>query len=316
MKSGSNLEQALEEGRFVVTGEIAPPNSVDPDALREKARLLKGHALAANITDNPTGNVRMSSIACGLLALQEGVEPIAQMTCRDRNRMAIQSDILGAAALGIKNLLCLTGDHPSLGNHPQSKPVFDLDSLQLVRMIRDMRDGKQFQSGDEIEIEPRLFIGAVENPFGHPLQFRAPRLAKKVKAGADFIQTQLVYNVERFKEWMAEVRDLGIHEKVYILAGVGPIRSVGAARFMRDRVPGMDVPDEIVERMAGAKKGKEARQEGIKICVEIIQQIREIEGIAGIHIMALEWESAVPVIMEEAGLKPLPMRASAARSSQ
>jgi len=316
LKSGSDLEQALEEGRFVVTGEMAPPNSVDPEALREKARLLKGHALAANITDNPTGVVRMSSIACGLLALEEGVEPIAQMTCRDRNRMAIQSDILGAAALGIKNLLCLTGDHPSLGNHPQSKPVFDLDSLQLIQMIRDMRDEKRFQCGDEMEIGPRLFIGAVENPFGHPLQFRAARLGKKVKAGADFIQTQLVYNVERFREWMEEVRDRGLHEQVYILAGVGPIRSAGGARFMRDRVPGMDVPDEIVERMAGVKRGKEARQEGIKICVEIIEQIREIDGIAGVHIMALEWERAVGTIMEQAGLKPLPMRASAAGSGE
>ena len=316
MKSGSNLEQALVEGRFAVTGEMAPPNSVDPDELREKARLLKGHVLAANITDNPTGTVRMSSIACGLLAMQEGLEPVAQMTCRDRNRMAIQSDILGAAAHGLKNILCLTGDHPSLGNHPESKPVFDLDSLQLIQMIRDMRDGKRFQSGDEMEIEPRLFIGGVENPFGHPLQFRAARLAKKVKAGADFIQTQLVYNVERFKEWMAEVRDKGLHEQTYILAGVGPIRSVGAARFMRNRVPGMDVPDEIVDRMGGVERGRAAREEGIKICVEIIQQVREIEGVAGVHIMALEWERAVPVIMEQAGLKPLPMRGSPGAAGQ
>ncbi|NQU97219.1 MAG: methylenetetrahydrofolate reductase [Chloroflexi bacterium] len=316
MKSGSNLEQALEEGRFVVTGEVAPPNSANGDVIREKAKLLKGHVVAANVTDNPTGVVRMSSIACSLLALQEGVEPIAQMTCRDRNRMAIQSEVLGAAAHGLKNLLCLTGDHPSLGNHPESKPVFDLDSLQLIQMIRNMRDEKKFQSGDEMDVEPRLFIGAVENPFGHPLQFRAARLAKKVRAGADFIQTQLVYNVERFREWMVEVRDRGLHEKTYILAGVGPIRSVGAARFMRDKVPGMDVPGEVVERMAGVERGKAARQEGIKICVEIIQQIREIEGIAGVHIMALEWERAVPIIMEQAGLKPLPMRGSTAASGQ
>ena len=313
MKSGSKLEQALEEGRFVATGELGPPKSVDGDEVREKARLLKDHVVAVNITDNPTGVVRMSSIACGFLALQEGVEPIVQMTCRDRNRMSIQSDLLGAAALGIKNLLCLTGDHPSLGNHPQSKPVFDLDSVQLTRMVRDMRDEKRFQCGEEMDHEPRLFIGAVENPFGDPLQFRAIRLAKKVKAGADFIQTQLVYNVQRFKEWMKEVRDRGIHEQTYILAGVGPIRSVGAARYMQTKVPGMDVPDEIVQRMAGVER-KQARKEGIKICVEIIQQLREIEGIAGVHIMALEWERAVGTIVEETDLKPLPMRAAGSPS--
>ena len=307
MKAGSNLEKALEEGRFVITGEMGPPKSADGEVIRRKARLLKDHVVAANITDNPTSVVRMSSIACGLLALQEGMEPIVQMTCRDRNRMAIQSDLLGAAALGIKNLLCLTGDHPSLGNHPQSKPVFDLDSIQLTQMVRDMRDAKRFQCGEEMDPEPRLFIGAVENPFGHPLQFRAVRLAKKVKAGADFIQTQLVYNVKRFKEWMDEVVDMGIHEQVYILAGVGPIRSAGAARYMRDRVPGMDVPDEIVQRMEGVER-KEARKEGIKLCVEIIQQIRDIKGIAGVHLMALEWEEAVPEIVEATGLKPLPMR--------
>jgi 5,10-methylenetetrahydrofolate reductase len=310
VKSDSKLEQALEEGRFVVTGEIGPPKSADGDVIREKASILKSHVVAANITDNPTGVVRMSSIGCGVLALQEGMEPIVQMTCRDRNRMAMQSDILGATALGIKNLLCLTGDHPILGNHPQSKPVFDLDSIQMTQMVRDMRDEKRFQCGDEMDHEPKVFIGAVENPFGDPLSFRSVRLAKKVKAGADFIQTQLVYNVERFKEWMKEVRDLGLHERTYILAGVGPIRSVGAARFMKNRVPGMDVPDKIVDRMAGVDK-KEARKEGIKICVEIIQQLREIEGIAGVHIMALEWEKAVGTITEAAGLEPLPMRLAA-----
>ena len=307
MKTSSNLERTFEEGLFAVTGEVAPPNSADGDVIREKARLLKDHVVAANITDNPTGVVRMSSIACGLIAIEEGLEPIAQMTCRDRNRMAMQSEILGAAALGVNNLLCLTGDHSSLGNHPQSKPVFDLDSIQLTQMVRDMRDGKKFQSGDEMEVEPRLFIGAVENPFGHPLQFRASRLAKKVKAGADFVQTQLIYNVERFREWMQEVRDKGLHEQTYILAGVGPVMSAGAARAMRDRVPGMDVPDEVVDRMAGVERGKVARAEGIKICVEIIQQVREIEGVSGVHIMSHR-ENAVPVIMEQAGLKPLPMR--------
>ncbi len=314
MKAGSNLEQALEEGRFVVTGEVGPPKSADGEVVRRKARLLKDHVVAANITDNPTGVVRMSSIACAILALREGVEPIAQMTTRDRNRMAMQSDLLGAAALGVKNLLCLTGDHHSLGNHPQSKPVFDLDSIQLTQMVRDMRDAKRFQCGDEMSHEPRLFIGAAENPFAHPFQFRAARLAKKVRAGADFIQTQLVFNVGRFTEWMAEVRDRGIHEQVYILAGVGPLKSAGAARFMRDRVPGMDLPADVVQRIAGVKR-RDARKEGIKICVEIIHQIRQIEGIAGIHLMALEWEEVVGEIVETAGLKPLPMRSSPFQST-
>ena len=311
MKAGSKLEQALVEGRFVATGEIGPPKSADGDVIRAKAALLRDHVVAANITDNPTGVVRMSSIGCGILALQEGMEPIVQMTCRDRNRMAMQSDILAAAALGLKNLVCLTGDHTILGNHPQSKPVFDLDSVQMTQMVRDLRDEKRFQSGEEIkDHEPRVFIGAVENPFGDPLQFRSIRLSKKVKAGADFIQTQLVYNVARFKEWMQEVRDLGVHEQTYILAGVGPIRSLGAARYMKNNVPGMDVPDQIVERMAGVDK-KQAREEGIRICVEIIQQVREIEGVAGVHIMALEWEKAVGPIVEAAGLKPLPARLAA-----
>jgi methylenetetrahydrofolate reductase (NADPH) len=191
--------------------------------------------------------------------------------------------------------------------------VFDLDSIQLTQIVRDMRDEKQFQCGEEMEDEPRLFIGAVENPYGHPMQFRATRLAKKVRAGADFIQTQIVYNVKRFGEWMKEVRDMGVHEKTFVMAGVGPIRSAGAARYMRDNVPGMDVPDEIVDRMAGVEK-KQARNEGINICVEIIQQLREIEGVAGVHIMAIEWEKAVAKIVERAGLNPLPMRLAASAS--
>ncbi|MBI4282627.1 MAG: methylenetetrahydrofolate reductase [Chloroflexi bacterium] len=314
MKAGSNLEQALTEGRFVATGEVGPPKSTDAEVVRKKARLLKDHVVAANITDNPTSVVRMSSIACGLILLQEGLEPIVQMTCRDRNRMAIQADLLGASALGIKNMLCLTGDHPLLGNHPQSKPVFDLDSIQLTQMVKNMRDEKKFQSGEELNPEPRFFIGAVENPFANPLPFRAVRLAKKVKAGADFIQTQLIYNLPRFKEWMREARDRGVPEKAYIMAGIGPIRSANVARYMRDRVPGMDVPDEIVKRMEGVERNQ-ARKEGIKISVEIIQQMREIPGVAGVHIMAMEWEEAVGEILEAAGLKPLPMRMAASASS-
>ncbi len=316
-KSGSNLERILRAGHFAVTAELGPPQGADPEDILRKARILKGVADAVNITDNQTAIVRMSSIASGVLAMSEGLEPVVQMTCRDRNRLAIQADLLGAYALGMRNLLCLTGDHQSFGNHPTAKNVHDLDSVQLIRMVKDMRDEGCFQCGDAIKgVVPRFFIGAAANPFGDPFEFRPYRLAKKVAAGADFIQTQLIYDIPRFREFMKRVVDMGLHEKVYILAGVGPLKSSGAARYMRDKVPGMIVRDEYVERMVAAIKGipkedKKARREawrktGIQICIEQIQEIREIEGVAGIHIMAIEWEEAVRPIVEGAGLLPRP----------
>ncbi len=317
MKAGSNLEKLLRAGHFVVTGELGPPQSADAEVIKKKAGYLKGHVDAVNITDNQTAVVRMSSIAVGKMLLELGLEPTIQMTCRDRNRIAIQSDLLGAAALGMRNLLCLTGDHQSFGNHPTAKNVFDLDSMQLLQMVKAMRDEKKFLSGDDVKgVEPRFFIGAAANPFADPFEFRPLRLAKKIKAGADFIQTQIVFNVPKFREYMKQVGDLGLLDKVYILAGVSPIRTLGAARYMATSVPGMDVPDEYVERMRGAvagipKEEKAKRREaweteGIKICVEIIQQVREIPGVAGVHIMAIEWESAVPEITRQAGLLPRP----------
>ncbi len=296
----SNLQKVLESGRFAVTAELGPPKGADAEVVREKARLLKGVADAVNITDCQTAIVRMSSIAAGAVAMQEGVEPVIQMTCRDRNRIGIQSDLLGAWALGARNLLCLTGDHQKFGNHPQSKNVFDLDSMQLLDMVRAMRDKKQFQCGEEVEgIEPRFFIGAAENPFADPFEYRAPRLAKKVEAGAQFIQTQIVYNVEKFAKWMEQVRELGLHKKVYILPGVTPLKSAGMARYMQKNVPGLEVPDEYIDRL---KDVEDQKDEGINIAVEIIDKVRQIEGVAGVHIMAIEWESAVPVIAERAGL--------------
>lgn len=317
MKAGSHLEKVLRAGHFAVTGELGPPQSADAEVILRKARLLKGYVDAVNITDNQTAVVRMSSIASAVLVMQEGLEPVVQMTCRDRNRIAIQSDLLGAYALGVRNLLCLTGDHQSFGNHPTSKNVFDLDSIQLLQMMAGLRDGKRFLCGEEVKgQEPRFFLGAAANPFADPFDFRPYRLAKKVAAGADFIQTQLIYNVPRFAEYMERVRRLGLHEKVFILAGVGPIKTAGAARYMRDKVPGMDVPNEIVERMERAvadipKEDKKARaeawkREGIQICVDIIRQVREIPGVAGIHIMSIEWEEAVPEIVRAAGLYPRP----------
>ncbi|MHB0866066.1 MAG: methylenetetrahydrofolate reductase [Thermoleophilia bacterium] len=301
MKSGSTLEQVLADGKFAVTAELGPPKGADPQVIIDKAGLLKGHADAVNITDNQTAIARMSSMAAAKLALEQGLEPIMQMTCRDRNRLGMQADILGAAALGIKNLLCLTGDHQSFGNHPEAMGVFDLDSITLIRMVRQMRDEGIFQSGEELSSPPRLLIGAAANPYADPFPFRALRLAKKVEAGIDFVQTQIIYNVDKFEEFMAQCRELGVTERCKILAGVAPLKSAGMARYMKNRVAGMDVPDAVVERMGAAE---DAQSEGIDVCVEIINRVREIEGVAGVHVMAVEWEAAVPEILSRAGLKP------------
>ena len=302
-KSGSNLEKLLKRGEFVVTSELGPPRGASREAVEKKAEILKGSADAFNITDCQTAMVRLSSIASGVILINMGMEPVIQMTCRDRNRIAIQSDILGAAALGMKNLLCLTGDHQCFGDHPDAKGVFDIDSIQLLDIVRQMRDEKRFQSGEELKVEPRLFLGAAANPFADPFKFRAIRLAKKIAAGTDFIQTQIIYNIKKFEEWMSIVRDMGLHKKVFILAGVTPIRSLGMAKYMKKNVPGMDVPDEIIKRLEGAGKKK---VEGINICLDIIERLRKIEGVAGIHIMAIEWEEIVPEIVERAGLLPRP----------
>ncbi len=323
--AGSNLERILKAGHFGVTGELGPPQSADGSVIREKATLLKGYCDAVNITDNQTAIVRMSSIGAGAIVVNEGLEPVIQMTCRDRNRLAIQSDLMGAYALGMRNLLCLTGDHQNFGNHPTAKNVFDIDSLQLVRMVTDMRDDCVFQCGDAFKgQEPRFFVGAAAAPFADPIDFRPYRLAKKVQAGADFIQTQLVYDLPAFERYMEKVRELGVHEKTYILAGVGPLKSPGMARYMKNNVPGILVSDEIIQRMNDAGKpwagkskdeltpddkrarSKAWRETGIQICIELIQQLREIEGVAGVHIMAIEWESAVKPIVEGAGLYPRP----------
>lgn len=305
MKTKSKLEKVLESGQFAVTGELGPPASADPEVIKRKAKYLKGNVDAVNVTDGQTAVARMASWAACLLGKEEGLEPTVQMTCRDRNRIALQMDILGIAALGINNILCLTGDHQSFGNHPMAKGVYDLDSIQLIKMVKDMRDEKKFQCGDEIAVEPRIFIGAAANPFADPFEFRVLRLANKVAAGADFIQTQIIYNVEKFARWMEAIRERGLHEKVKILAGVAPLKSVGAARYMQTKVPGMDVPDAVVDRLRSVPK-EEVSKEGIKVCVEIINQVREIKGVAGIHLMAIEWEEIVPEIVEQAGLLPRP----------
>lgn len=304
MTEKSNLEHILTSGQFAVTGELGPPKNGDMEVVRKKARILKGHVDAVNITDCQTAIVRMSSLTAGLIALSEGVEPVMQMTCRDRNRIAIQAEALGASALGIKNLLCLTGDHQKFGNHPQSKGVFDMDSIQLLTMMSQMQNERRFQCGEEIKgPAPSFFLGAAANPFADPFEFRPKRLAKKVAAGARFVQTQIIYNVEKFAKFMEMVRDLGLNEKVYILAGVTPPKSLGMARYMKNYVPGLDVTDEVIARMRDAKDQK---AEGIQIAVDIINQVREIPGVNGVHIMAIEWEEAVPEIVKLAGLGPRP----------
>jgi 5,10-methylenetetrahydrofolate reductase len=324
--SGSNLERVLRAGHFAVTGELGPPQSADGNSIRKKATLLRGYCDAVNITDNQTAIVRMSSIGAGTIVVQEGLEPVIQMTCRDRNRLAIQSDLLGAYALGMRNLLCLSGDHQTFGNHPTAKNVFDIDSLQLVKMVSDLRDQCIFQCGDALKgQEPRFFIGAAAAPFADPLDFRPYRLAKKVKAGANFIQTQLIYDISAFQVFMEKVRELGVHKETFILAGIGPLKSPAMAKYMKENVPGILIPDELIKRMtqAGApwagkskdeltKEDKKARAaawqtEGIKICIELIHQLREVEGVAGVHIMAIEWEEAVKPIVEGAGLYPRPV---------
>lgn len=300
----SNLELIVEAGHFAVTAELGPPKHAGAHVILEKAELLQGVCDAANITDNQSAVARMSSIAAAKLSLDAGVEPIMQMTCRDRNRLAMQADILGASALGVRNLLCLTGDHQSFGNHPGSKNVHDLDSLTLLAMAKAMRDEGVFMCGDEIKVAPRLFLGAAENPFADPFEFRPHRTRMKAEAGADFIQTQIIYNVDRFAEYMKRVVDLGVAEQVAILAGVAPLKSVGVAKYMKNRVAGMEVPDSVVKRMEGASDPKD---EGIEICVEIIREVQGIQGVAGVHIMAVEWEEAVAEIAERAGLLPRPL---------
>lgn len=305
-KSGSNLEKVLKSGKFAVTGECGPPRGADPEVIRKKSKILKDKADAFNITDNQTSVVRMSSISSAVIMIQEGLEPVMQMVCRDRNRIAIQSDILGGAALGIKNMLCLSGDHQKFGDHPQAKNVFDLDSIQLINTVKIMRDEGKFLGGDQIKGVPKLFIGAAENPFADPFEIRAPRLAKKAVAGVDFIQTQCIFNLKKFEDWMKQVVDMGIHEKVYILGGVTPFKSFGMARYMANNVPGMDVPEELLQRMKNTPKEKQA-DEGIIIAVETIKRLQEMPGIAGVHIMAIEWEEKVGEIAEKAGLLPRPV---------
>ncbi|NOX33404.1 MAG: methylenetetrahydrofolate reductase [Deltaproteobacteria bacterium] len=302
MKTLSRLHEKLSNGEFAVTGECGPPRGSSKEVIQKKIKLLNGFVDAVNVTDNQTAIVRMSSIAASAHLVAQGLEPVMQMVVRDRNRIAIQSDILGAYSLGIKNILCLSGDHQKFGSQPDAMNVFDIDSINLVRTVKDMRDKGKDMSGFDLDVAPRMFIGAAANPFADPFEYRVIRLAKKIDAGADFIQTQCIYNMDRFREWIRQAADEGLADKVYILGGVTPLKSAGMARYMNNKVAGMDIPEEIIKRMDGIDKKNQA-DEGIKICLETIQELKEMDGVHGVHIMAIEWEEAVGLIVEQAGLK-------------
>ncbi len=305
MKTESRLEKVLAAGHLAVTSEVGPPRGCDVEIVKKKANLIKDYVDGINITDNQTAMVRMSSIAGGVIVKQMGLDPIIQMVARDRNRLAMQADIIGAYALGINTMLCLSGDHPKFGDHPNAKAVYDIDSINMINMVKNMRDEGIFQGGAEIKQPPKMFIGAAANPFADPFELRVARLAKKVAAGVDFIQTQCIFNMDKFETYMAGVVDRGLHEKVSVLAGITPMKSVGMARYMKNKVPGMDVPDEVIKRLEGVPKEKQP-EEGIKMAIEQIQRLKECKGVAGFHIMAIEWEERVHEIVEGAGLYPRP----------
>lgn len=307
MKTKSNLARILDIGQFAVTAEISPPQNTQFETIRRNINLIKGYVDAFNVPDGQAAVVAMASWAVCLVGMEEGLDAIVHMTCRDRNRIALQMDILAVSAFGVNNILCLSGDPIYFGNHPNAKPVFDLDSIQFIRMVKKFRDEKRFDNGELIVgTEPKLFIGAAVNPFVQPLEAAINRLKDKVTAGADFIQTQPIYNIEGFKKWMELIREKGLHKEVKILAGITPVTSLAAARYMKTKVPNMDIPDIIIERLKKVRNKEEAAEEGIKIAVETINQLKQIEGVAGVHIMTLQREELIPKICNAASLYPRP----------
>lgn len=305
VKTPSKLEKILAAGHFAVTSEVGPPRGSDPENITKKAEMIKDFVDAINVTDNQTSVTRMCSLAACIRLKLMGLEPVLQMVTRDRNRIALQSDILGAASYDIHNILCLSGDHQSFGDCAQGQNVHDLDSMQLIQTVRHMRDEGKFLGGGDISRPPQMFVGAAANPFADPFEIRVPRLAKKVAAGVEFIQTQCIYNMEKFELWLKQAGDRGLLDDVNILAGVTPFKSAGMARYMKNRVPGIEVPDELVKRMADTPKEKQP-EEGINICIEQIEHLKGVEGVRGFHVMAIEWEEMVPEIVERSGLYPRP----------
>ena len=307
MKTNSNLERILNTGQFAVTAEISPPQNTQFETIRKNANIIKGYVDAFNVPDGQAAVVAMASWAVCLMGIDEGLDAIVHMTCRDRNRIAIQMDILAVSAFGVNNILCLSGDPISFGNHPKAKPVFDLDSIQLIRMVKNLRDERKFDNEEPlVGTEPRLFIGADINPFVQPLESAINHLKDKVTAGADFFQTQPIYNIEEFKKYMGLAREERLHEEVKILAGITPVTSLAAARYMKTKVPNVDIPDIVIERLRKARNKEEAAEEGLRIVVETINQLKQIEGVAGVHIMTLQREELIPRICNAAGLYPRP----------
>ena len=292
--SPGRFERVLRASHFAITAEIAPPDSADPADVYERAALFDGYVDAINATDSSGANCHMSSMGICSLLTRRGYAMILQQSCRDRNRIAMQGDILGAAAMGVCNILCLSGDGVQSGDHPEAKPVFDMDSISALGMVRHMRDEQQFLSGRAISAPPQLFLGGAANPFAPPLDFRPHRMAKKIAAGAQFIQTQYCFDIERMKTFMAQVRDMGLLEKAYVLAGVGPLASAKAAEWIRKNVAGVHIPDEVIARLAGAEDQK---QEGVNLCIDLIEQVRDIEGVSGAHIMAYRMEDRIGEIV-------------------
>ncbi|MEO7953953.1 MAG: methylenetetrahydrofolate reductase [Polaromonas sp.] len=297
--SPGRLERVLRAGKFAVTTELDPPDSADPTEVYARARVFDGYVDAINATDGAGAQCHMSSVAVSALLIRAGYSPVMQIACRDKNRIAIQGDILGGAAMGVCNMLCLTGDGVQVGDHPQSKPVFDLDSMSLLGIARDLRDEGRFQSGRKITAPPQVFLGAVENPFAPPYEWRPHRLAKKVAAGAQFIQTQYCFDIPRLKRFMQQVMDMELLDKVFILVGVGALKSAKSAEWMRSHVPGVDIPDPVIRRLAGAEDQK---LEGRKLCVELIQEIRDIKGVSGVHVMAYYQHESVAEVVERSGV--------------
>ena len=297
--SPGRLERILRSGVFAVTSELDPPDSADPEDVYSRARVFDGYVDAINATDGSGANCHMSSLAVCSLLTRVGYAPVMQISCRDKNRIAIQGDILGGAAMGVANMLCLTGDGVQAGDHPQAKPVFDLDCMSLLEIGRTLRDEHRFQSGRKVTFAPRVFFGAAANPFGLPFEWRAERLAKKIAAGAQFVQTQYCYDVPRLRAFMAKVEYLGLLGKVFILVGVGPLRSAKAADWMRTNVPGIHIPDHVLRRLSGAEK---PAMEGRQVCIDLIQEIREIKGISGVHLMAYRQEETVAEIIQKSGV--------------
>ncbi len=297
--SGGRLERVLRAGRFAVTAELNPPDSADPEETYGRALVLAEVCDAINATDASGANCHMSSLGVCAILTRAGYSTVMQISCRDRNRIAIQGDVLGAAAIGVTNILCITGDGVGTGDQPGAKPVFDLDSMSLLETIRTMRDHRRFLSGREITVPPRVFLGAAANPFAPPLDFRPSRLAKKIEAGAQFIQTQYCFDMALLERYMERVRDMGLDEKCFILVGVGPLASARAAGWIRANVPGVHIPNAVIARLRGAEDQK---REGRNVCIEMIQRIKEIAGIAGVHVMAYRQEELVSEIIIESGV--------------